>query len=196
MSVSVDERLTSNLVDVATARLPVADGGARTEPGFYAWWLTDKLALPMALTSSHPARPDVGLLYIGIAPNGASSSATIRSRILTNHLGNALGSSTLRRSLAALLWEGNDWHPYTTPAKKPALPPDECVALTRWMTRNLLVSWCGVTKPWEYEPTLIAEMAPPLNSDHNHGHAFYPELSAAREYMMAVARATAREPGA
>jgi len=52
-----------------------------------------------------------GLAYVGIAPNGKRSSASIRSRVLGDHLGNAIGSSTLRRGLAAFLWEANDWTP-------------------------------------------------------------------------------------
>ncbi len=56
------------------------------------------------------------------------------------------------------------------------------------MQHNLLVSWCPVAEPWDYEPTLITDMRPPLNSDHNHGHAFYPTLMTARERLMAVAR--------
>jgi hypothetical protein len=56
---------------------------------------------------------------------------------------------------------------------------------------NLLVSWCHVEQPWEYEPTLIGEMRPSLNSDHNHGHPFCQTLWAARKHLMAVARSAA-----
>ncbi len=46
---------------------------------------------------------EVFVAHVGIAPSDAMSAATIRTRVLRNHLGTPLGSSTLRRSLAALL---------------------------------------------------------------------------------------------
>src|SRR5438034_11490845 len=105
MSVALIEKLTAEPVEPARARLPAAQGGAPAEPGFYAWWLTDQMALPDVPTSPHPTQMKLGLVYIGIAPRDPTSAETIRSRIVEKHLGNALGSSTLRRVLAALLWE-------------------------------------------------------------------------------------------
>jgi len=186
---SVEAHLQANPVEVSTARLPATDEGARNEAGFYAWWLTDESALPAVLTSQHPERPELGLVYVGIAPKDSLSKETIRSRILSKHLGNALGSSTLRRGLAAFLWESNGWHPFATPRGKPALPPEECVAMTRWMETNLLVSWRPAAKPWDYERALIGDMKPPLNSHHNTAHAFYRTLRETRAHMMTVARA-------
>lgn len=187
MSVPLIEKLTAEPVDIATARLPT---GAPAKPGFYAWWLANEKALPAVPTAPHPTDRALGLAYLGIAPNAASSAATIRSRMLGNHLGNALGSSTLRRGLAALLWQEQGWQPFMK-GKKPAFQPKDNAALTRWMEANLRVSWCHVEQPWKYEPTLIDEMRPPLNSDHNHGHPFYPTLRAARKQLMAVARSAA-----
>lgn len=184
MSVGVEERLAERPVDMATARLPQADGGARDVPGFYAWWLPDASALPMVPLGAG------GLLYIGIAPRDAESAATIRSRILGDHLGNAIGRSTLRRGLTAFLWEPMAWPPFMKGAKV-ALSPEHCAALTAWMEQHLRVSWCPVGEPWSYEATLIGETQPPLNSDHNHSHPFYPTLRAARKDLMAVAREAA-----
>jgi hypothetical protein len=184
----IADDLTAEPVSIATARLPEADGGAPDEQGFYAWWLTDESALPSVPTSPHPDNASLGLAYIGIAPNAASSQSTIRSRMLGNHLGNALGSSTLRRGLAALLWTERGWRPFMK-GKKPAFQQDDNAALTQWMEANLLVSWCRVEAPWTYEPAVIAGMAPPLNSDHNHEHPFYPTLRASRKHLMSVARA-------
>jgi hypothetical protein len=189
MSVAIAERLTAYPVPVATARLPAAEGGAPAEPGLYAWWLTDEHLLSAVPTSPHPARPKLGLVYVGISPKDATSQETMRSRILTKHLGNALGSSTLRRALASLLWEQEDWHPFMK-GQKVAIMPDECTALTRWMQRNLEVSWCPAARAWDYEPTLIHDMLPPLNSHHNQNHPFYDDLDSARKYMLSVAGAT------
>lgn len=73
--------------------------------------------------------------------------------------------------------------------KKAAFAPEQNRALTRWMETNLLVSWRHAEEPWRYEAELIAEMLPPLNSDDNHGHPFYPTIKAARAQFMTVARA-------
>jgi hypothetical protein len=91
-------------VSVVTARLPAERGGAPAVSGFYAWWLADLAALPDVPTSPHPTA-QLGLVYLGIAPKDDASAQTIRTRVLEKHLGAALGSSTLRRALAAFLWE-------------------------------------------------------------------------------------------
>jgi hypothetical protein len=182
-------------VDIATARLPAEQGGAPSVPGLYAWWLADLAALPSVPTSPHPSEP-LGLIYVGIAPKDASSAQSIRTRILEKHLGSALGSSTLRRALAAFLWEPRRWHPCVTPSGKLALPPQESAALTSWMERHLRVAWRAEAEPWNSEPALVAEMGPPLNSDHNRTHPFYPTLRAARARLAAAARAKGRCSGA
>jgi hypothetical protein len=107
VSVAIEERLVISPADLGTARLSAADGGAPAAPGFYAWWLTRKTALPTVPASPHPTDASLGLVYVGIAPKDANSAETIRSRVLTKHLGKPLGSSTLRRgSGRAPLGEG------------------------------------------------------------------------------------------
>ncbi len=150
--------------------------------------LRDNLALPGVPTSPHPTEP-LGLVYIGIAPKDAGSAQTIRTRILEKHLGSALSGSTLRRALAAFLWQPRRWHPCMTPAGKLALLPQESAALTTWMERHLRVSWRTDAEPWNSERTLVTDMAPSLNSDHNRAHPFYPALRAARARLTAAARA-------
>jgi hypothetical protein len=185
VSVPLVERLTEAPTTITAARV---SSGVPAAPGFYAWWLGDRRALPDVPTSPHPTDPSLGLAYLGIAPNGPSSAATIRSRVLGNHLGNALGSSTFRRALAALLWEREGWEPILK-GKKAAFAPEQNQALTRWMETNMLVSWCRAEEAWRHEAELIAEMLPPLNSDDNHDHPFYPTIKAARAQFMTVARA-------
>lgn len=133
------------------------------------------------------------MLYVVIAPRDADSGETLRSRLLKKHLGNAIGSSTLRFTLASLLWESEDWHPEIRGSKF-ALPADECIALTEWMMQHLLVSWASAQAPWDYEPTLIKAMQPPLNGHHNGAHPFYRSREKARDYLRMVATATRREP--
>lgn len=181
VSAAVEERLAERPVAMAAARLPAARGGALDVPGFYAWWLPDAVALPIIPLGTE------GLLYIGVAPKDAESAATIRLRVLGNHLGKAIGSSTLRKALTALMWDSAGWTPFMR-GKKAALPSDQCEELTGWMEQHLRVSWCSVEEPWKYEPSLIGDMQPPLNSDHNRRHPFYPELRRARKELMAAAR--------
>jgi hypothetical protein len=181
MSVPLIEKLTGAPVPVATARLSAAEGGAPAMPGFYAWWLKDRRALPDVFGG------DNGLLYVGIAPRDADSSETIRSRVVRKHLGNAIGSSTFRFTLAALLWEGKHWNPETR-GTKVALPPQECIALTAWMAEHLDVSWVEAQGPWDYECRLIEALQPPLNGQHNGKHPFFGIRKEARDYLRLEAR--------
>jgi hypothetical protein len=52
------------------------------------------------------------LVYVGIAPSRLTSRATVRPRVVGNHIGGNLAASTFRRSLAALLWRRQGWTPY------------------------------------------------------------------------------------
>jgi hypothetical protein len=183
VSVSLIEKLVAEPVPTTAARRAK---GATAAPGFYAWWLTNARALPGVPATPHPTRP-LWLAYIGIAPRNTTSRETVRSRVLTKHLGRALGSSTLRRALAAVMWEGQGWRPFMK-GEKPAFSDDDCDALTRWMGSHLEVSWCVTNEPWRYEPELIHEMQPPLNSEHNHNHPFYPTLRQLRIDFLATAR--------
>lgn len=155
-------------------------------PGLYAWWLAELGALPGVPTSPHPTEP-LGLVYIGIAPRDAGSAQTIRTRILQKHLGSGLSGSTLRRALSAFLWRPRHWHPCMTPGGKLALPPEESAALTSWMERHLRVTWRAVAEPWSFERTLVTAMAPPLNSDYNRTHPFFPTMRATRARLTAAA---------
>jgi hypothetical protein len=80
-------------------------------PGFYGWW-SRRGALEAIPHTPHPLDPDVSLLYVGISPARETSSQTIRSRVVGNHLTGNVGSSTFRFVLAALLLDTLDLHPY------------------------------------------------------------------------------------
>ncbi len=73
------------------------------EHGFYAWWQTPG-ALPDVTATPHPKSADLELLYVGIAPEGPRSASHLRGRLAKHHRG-AIGSSTLRLSLAGFLWQ-------------------------------------------------------------------------------------------
>ena len=111
------------------------------------------------------------------APPGAS--ATLRSRVIGNHLSGNTGSSTFRFTLASLLLKGKGLHPRRT-ASKVVLPTEENAELSAWQKDHLYLTWCVVEKPWTLEGEVIAEMQPPLNLSANYGHAFHQTLTEAR----------------
>jgi hypothetical protein len=91
------------------------EGGVPLETGFYAWWIKPGV-LPGLPEMLHPAEP-WALLYVGIAPRAATSSATLRSRILNNHVRGNIASSTFRFALASMLFESRGWQPIRSGSK-------------------------------------------------------------------------------
>jgi hypothetical protein len=74
--------------------------------GFYAWWQMPG-AIPSVPASAHPSG-DLELLYVGIAPRDAASSATLASRLRSQHIGGNIGSSTCaERDLIGVLVSGH-----------------------------------------------------------------------------------------
>jgi hypothetical protein len=178
----------SRPVALAEARRSPMEGGVPADPGFYTWWTvtTGGLAVPPA---PHPTDRTLRLLYVGIAPARITSNANLRSRVIGQHIGGNLGSSTFRRSLAALLWEQQGWRPFMTAGGKVAFSPEDNAALTRWQEQHLRLAWKVVVEPWTHEGELIAAMAPPLNLAENGSHHFHDTMSDARARLMAEARA-------
>lgn len=185
------EALASNPTTIADARRSEKDGGVPDKPGVYAWWLASDV-LPEVPTSPHPTEQGLRLLYIGIAPRYAESSETLRSRGLKKHAGSGLADSTLRRSLAALLWEENGWTPRLTPeTSRFKLSPVDDAGLRAWQERNLRVSWVHVQQPWDIEAFAIGELEPPFNLAGNRDHPFYEEMNDARRRFKLTAEALA-----
>jgi hypothetical protein len=109
--------LATDIAD-ALATLPTRDfddlavkapGLPPTEHGFYAWWQTPG-ALPGVTATPHPDSVHLELLYVGIAPEAPDSASHLRGRLAKHHRG-AIGSSTLRLSLAGFLWKREGWQP-------------------------------------------------------------------------------------
>jgi hypothetical protein len=159
---------------------------APAEPGLYSWW-----AEPRSLPSEVPRdlHPETGLalLYVGIAPASATSRGNIRRR-LRIHTRGAIGSSTLRRGLAALLYEDWGWRAIWA-STRPGLESRDLAALSEWQAENLAVQWCVCEEPWSVEPAVVAAMAPPMNLEHNRGHAFHATISARRSDFRRAAEA-------
>ena len=164
--------LRSTPVDLARARTEVPG-----EPGLYAVWAPFG-AVPGISGPRHPVER-LQLLYVGIAPNGPASGATLRSRVVGDHIRGTTGTSTLRRSLAALLSERQGWRSRWT--TRPVLINRDELALSEWMAEKLRLTWAEHPEPWTVEAALIAELEPPLNLADNAADPLHGFVSEARK---------------
>lgn len=173
--------LTANTIALDRAKLLLPRTG-----GLYAWWVVGHALADVPLTQ-HPAEPDVALLYVGIAPNGPRSKATLRSRVVGNHMRGNIAASTFRRTLASLLVDSLCLAP-TTKGTKVVLPPDHNARLSSWQNDHLRLTWFETAAPWDLEKQVIAALRPPLNLAANDTHPFYATLSTARRALRDAAR--------
>ncbi len=173
--------LTSNTVSIDDARSQLPKVG-----GMYAWWVVGS-ALPDVPANRHLSEPSVDLLYVGIAPNGASSTATLRSRVVGNHLNGNIAASTLRRTLASLLIQSLALEPRMKGTKL-VLPAEHNRRLSLWQRTHLRLTWHATPHPWLVEAHVISALRPPLNLADNDGHPFHATLSAARRAFRNAAR--------
>lgn len=183
----------SDLVVGALTRVPVGLATARavgdglpSDAGFYAWW-TRRGALCGVPHIPHPIDADWGLLYVGVGPVRASSSQTLRSRVIGNHLSGNIGSSTFRLSLAALLLDQLDLEPRQQ-GQKVALTRDQNQLLSEWQREHLRITWALHKEPWQIEDQVIAALTPPLNLAKNTDHPFHTTMSDARRRLRTRAR--------
>lgn len=169
-------------VEAARAALP-------TENGVYAWWTVGG-AIPRVPRQPHPRDGSLQLFYIGIAPRDSKSSATLKSRIVRNHLGGNTGSSTFRFALAALLIDTLGFTPHQT-KRKYVLPSSQNRALSVWQRQHLKLTWVEHDRPWLIEDEIIASLGPPLNLAGNASHPFHSTMSDARARFREAARQNA-----
>lgn len=128
------------------------------EPGLYGWWFSQGQP-PGVPTDGAAQHGEYRLLYVGIAPSGAPSKAarvrTLRDR-LKNHCRGPIATSTLRRTLAALLAPDLGLAIARQHRGKVAMPPPNELALTGWMAAHARVGWAICAEPWVHEKKLIA----------------------------------------
>ncbi len=130
------------------------------ERGVYGWWFNG--ALPSVPLEGTLRGDEHHLLYIGIAPRepskaGSESASTLRRRICSNHLGNRIASSTLRRSLAWLLKDSLQFQISWNAAGKVVMPREDEDRLTKWMAEHAAISFLRSKEPWLIETRLIIE---------------------------------------
>ena len=141
-------------------------------------------AIPSVTGPPHP-EAQIELLYVGIAPRGAASPATLRSRVLGQHLGGNIGSSTFRQSLAALLFEAHGWTT-TWSGSRSQLIPEDNRALSEWQNRYLFLTWVEHPRPWDVEQQVMVLVQPPLNLAGNASHPLRRRLTELRAKLRAT----------
>ena len=139
--------------------------------GIYGWWFRRE-ALPDVPLEGTIVRDGLHLLYVGICPNGSNpdSRRTLRSR-MKEHCRGPIRTSTLRRTLTALLADKLGLQVSSSASGKRLLLEDGETVLSRWMSQNVRVAWIEHEAPWLIEHELISTIAPPLNimgSSHPH----------------------------
>lgn len=170
--------------------MSMARGSLPEAAGVYAWW-TDRNSIPGVPERPHPDNPDLQLFYIGRAPRDSSSSATLKSRVVKNHLSGNTGASTFRLALASLLMESLGFTPQQTKTKS-VLPNSQNKALSKWQEEHLRLTWAEHDQPWFIEDAVISRLKPPLNLAGNASHPFYSELTQARAKFIEAAKAHPR----
>lgn len=168
---------------LAATPVPPADLGQVKQTGLYAWWdLTGSLAphFPVGFPRVDAGRP----LYIGLAER-----QSLGDRGLLMHL-KSTRMSTLRRSLAALLWEELDLLPGVIDkgAGKFTVAPAQEQQLTGWMLANLRVTWVTHHDPGTVEEQIVRAVLPPLNDRFAHHGGYYKPMSDLRIELRRAAR--------
>jgi hypothetical protein len=165
---------TSNIDE---AKAPEASGGIPPDAGLYAWWV-EPGAIPGLTGPSHPVEARE-LLYVGIAPVRKHSAATIRTRVLRQHVRGNIGASTFRLSLAALLIQHEGW---TAVWKhdRALLESADNKKLSTWQRVHLRLTWAKHPCPRDIEDDVIALLRPPLNLAGNLDEPFHDTLADAR----------------
>lgn len=130
--------------------------------GIYTWWFRG--TLPEVPLDNTLEINGYRLLYVGVAPSTSNSSSTLRRRIVRDHLGRRMATSTLRRSLAVLLAKELDLEISRSQRGKLVMSNNDECRLTAWLAEWAAVSFLANHAPWQIEDLLIQTgPALPLN---------------------------------
>ncbi len=140
-------------------------GRIPASPGLYAMWLD---VVPGAAAPALVWSGEWGLAYVGVA--GGRGGGSLRKR-LRQHLSGACAHSTLRRALAALLFEDMALEPGLSASGKIAFDAQGEARLSAWLMSHAQWSWIVHPNPVALEALLIQACAPPLNVAGARGEA-------------------------
>jgi hypothetical protein len=125
------------------------------EAGIYGWWFDAALE---EISEGCHSKNSFNLLYVGIAPSAPPRDGvkmrTLRDRLL-NHCRGPMATSTLRRTLAAILKEQQKLSIQRAASGKSQMPADDEAKLTRWMAEHARVTWLIAPSPWAIEDELL-----------------------------------------
>ncbi|MFA6176246.1 MAG: hypothetical protein WC765_06685 [Phycisphaerae bacterium] len=153
-------------------------------PGLYAWYFNidvdfncnplERVSRIKTLEQGNPK--SWFLLYVGIA--GKKKGRTLRDRIYGEHLNQNSKGSTLRQSLAALLW-----HDIGLDPKKQLNGEDEKRRLNCWIFNHARVTWIETNKPDKLEKLILSEYGNclPLNLNGNKANQCRKEVEQLRK---------------
>jgi hypothetical protein len=174
----------TSFIQVPSKLFTVADvikrpSAAPNEAGLYAWWFDDLPNVPL-----EGAREQEGfrLAYIGIASAREGSPRTLKMR-LSNHCNGPIATSTLRRSLAALLMAELNLQPIRSPGQKTWLAEAGEFRLTEWLAKHARITWTASATPWLLEEDLLRNGPPLALNIVGNKHAFVPELRVLRRQL-------------
>lgn len=147
----------------ALSNNPTLPVDAPDSPGLYAIWGNAAVWKELGLGEPPDGRP----LYVGKAEK------SLLKRDVRQHFGTGkTGSSTVRRSVAALLKARDGYTGMPRNPKKPghfpnyAIPEGQCETLTAWMLANLRLGTWAPNEPVNlraWETKVLAHWQPPLN---------------------------------
>ncbi len=153
-------------------------------PGVYAWYFDNQFCDYLTQRDHGFLKIDIDsicyrhwyLLYVGIA--GKKKGRTLRDRIYTEHLTQNSKGSTLRQSLAALLWKEIDLD-----ASQQLKGEKERMKLNNWIFRHAMVAWTETTNPEDVENLILHEFGHflPLNVENNKKNPHIKKLKQLRE---------------
>ncbi|MDB4959380.1 MAG: hypothetical protein JWO36_6949 [Myxococcales bacterium] len=160
------EDLVDRLTKESNAGVPadVARSSDAQRAGLYSWWADEAARRALAKGLGHEIGP---LIYVGQAGatskhSAKASNATLGSRIRNNHLGGDIGSSTFRKTLAALLRD----ELALEVVDENRLSPPSSTRLSEWMAAHLRLTIVAVDDPvllTSLEEAVVGRIDAPLN---------------------------------
>ena len=153
-------------------------------PGVYAWYFDNHLVrlFPdndqdfITIDFDTGSNTEWFLLYIGMA--GQKKSRTLRDRIYSEHLNQNSEGSTLRQSLAAVLWQNIDLD-----ASKQLNGEDEKWKLNSWLFFHAKVAWAETDDAEVVEDLMLDEFGEYLyfNIQDNKANPYRKDLQKLRK---------------
>ena len=171
-------------------RDPVAANSA----GLYSWW-ADSVARDvfckagLDLNALRAGENEFALIYIGQAgatkwPSGRTSTASLRSRIKSNHIGGNIKSSTFRETIAAVLVAAS----YCAVVAPRKLSRNDNHELSDWIKDHCRVNavpFGDRDSLGRIEDAVLQEIDPPCNIENRHTNDFRERLDELRKALRA-----------